>query len=263
MPASLAWLTVSFLLTAAPQPPEELRSPGWEEWKQGQQALQDGETDRAVELFEKSLASDPKLARNYLSLAAAWLEKDDDAKAALYLALYVAAHPEHFTVRMQYVELLQRLKRSADARTELEGLVADLQDQERAGDEHIIHCHSRLMQLAEKSDDFYDEHLHRGIGLYLLSRQRGLLSSDPEMDCPQALLCKAAAELIQASRMRPDEARPHYYLHRVWSGLMQSQPSRRSLLAAEDAAPFSYLTPSEQRQLQLVARQQARDAARR
>ena len=61
----------------------------------------------------------------------------------------------------------------------------------------------------------------------------------------ESLLCKAAGELILARRERPDEARPCWYLFEVWSQLAQRQPAARWLRAAEDAAPFSYLTPAE------------------
>ncbi len=256
--SSLAWL----LLAASPQTTEEQKSPGWDLWKQGQQALQSGDSAKAIELFEESLAGDPKLERNYLSLAAAWLDRNDDARASLYLALYVAAHPEHMAVRFQYVELLQRQKRTTEARMELESFIADVQDMEAVPEDQLVNCHSRLMQMGEKLENEYEEHLHRGIGLYLLSRQRKMLGDDPEMFCSEGLLCKAAAELTLATRIRPDEARPHYYLHAVWSRLLQSQPAGKSLRAAENAAPFSYLTPAEHRRLQLACRQRDRLAAR-
>jgi hypothetical protein len=90
-----------------------------------------------------------------------------------------------------------------------------------------------------------------------------MLGKDPEMFCSEGLLCKAAAELTLATRIRADEARPHLYLHAVWSRLLQSQPAGKSLHAAEDAAPFSYLTPAEHRRLQLAARERDRLVARR
>lgn len=263
MPACFPWVVCSLLLSASPQAPEELKSAGWDQWAQGQKALQTGETDRAIELFEESLANDSKLTRNYLSLAAAWLGRGSDAKACLYLSLYVASHPDHAAVRFQYVELLQRLKRITEAKMELEDFIAGVQAQDKPAEEHLIHCHSELMQLAEATENEYEEHLHRGIGLYLLSRQRGQLGNDPEFACPEALLCKAAGELTLAARAHPDEARPHFYLHAVWSRLLQSLPATKGLRAAEEAAPFSYLTPSENRQLQLACRQRERLNVRR
>jgi hypothetical protein len=248
---TFAWL----LVAVAPQSAEEQKSPGWDLWKQGQQALQKGDSNKAIALFEESLSSDSKLVRNYLSLAAAWLDRNDDVKASLYLALYVAAHPEHLGVRFQYIELLERQKRSAEVKMELDSLICDIQEMDTVPEDQLIHCHSKLMQMGEATENEYEEHLHRGIGLYLLSRQRDMLGKDPETLCSEGLLCKAAAELTLASRIRADEARPQLYLHAVWSRLLQSQPAGKSLRAAEDAAPFSYLTPAEHRRLQLASRQ--------
>src|SRR5204862_4821570 len=107
MPAALACLPWLALLLAVPQTDAEKRSPGWDLWRQGQQAMQDGKTDRAIDLFEESIATDPKLTRNYLSLAACHLDRGDDAKACLHLMLYVSAHPEHRAVRFQHADLLQ------------------------------------------------------------------------------------------------------------------------------------------------------------
>jgi hypothetical protein len=72
----------------------------------------------------------------------------------------------------------------------------------------------------------------------------------------EGLYCKAAGELTLALEERPDEARPRWYLYEVWSRLAQRQPARRCLREAGSAAPFSYLTPSEQRGLELASQGQ-------
>jgi tetratricopeptide (TPR) repeat protein len=228
-------------------------SPGWDLWQQGQQALLAGQSNRAIELYEESLAVDPHLTRNYLGLAAAWLDRGEDARACLHLTLYVAAHPEHLAVRVQYAELLHRLRRLGEARVEFERFIADAQEQDAVAREHLVHCHSRLVEIAAERDDEYDEHLHRGIGLFLLAREQ--IRQGGEEPSPEGLLCRAAAELTLARRSRPDEARPWWYLHRVWSSLALSQPAGRSLRAAAGVAPFSDLTPAEQRDLDLACRQ--------
>jgi hypothetical protein len=108
------------------------------------------------------------------------------------------------------------------------------------------------VEIAEASADAYSEHLHRGIALWLLARRRAAMA-DPESDLPvESLLCKAAAELTLASLEQPHEARPSLYLYQVWSHLGQQQPALCRLRQAEDAAPFSYLTPAEQRTLHLA-----------
>ena len=118
------------------------------------------------------------------------------------------------------------------------------------------------MEIAEKEDDDYAAHLHRGIGLYLLAGQRELLPDDDDGMSAESLLCKAAGELTLARRERPEEARPYWYLFAVWSHLAQRQPAARWLRAADSAAAFSYLTPAERRGLQLAVRDLEAEAQR-
>ncbi len=221
-------------------------------WEQGQTAMRGGQPDDAIRYYEQSLAADATLTRNHLSLAAAYLEKGDDERACLHLAGYVQAHPEHRVMRARYAELLLRLHRLVEARSEFERFVADIQEQEGDATEQLIPCQSRLMDIAEAQGDDYAEHLHRGIGLYLLACKRSMLP-DPGGELPvEGLLCKAAGELTLARLERPGEARPCWYLYETWSRLAQRQPALRWLREADAAAPFSYLTPAEQRRLSLA-----------
>ena len=222
-------------------------------WNLGQEAMRQGKPETAVGYYRQSLVADPGLVRNYLSLAAAYLEMDDEAAALPPLTRFVGAHPEQMVIRVHLADLLLRLKRSAEARAEFERCVAGAQERDDAGTPaQLVHCHTRLVEIAEAADDGYNEHLHRGIGLFLLARQRAILPEpEGEFSC-EALLCRAAGELTLAHLAKTDEARPSWYLHEVWSRLAQQQPARRFLREATRAAPFTYLTAAEQRGLQLA-----------
>jgi hypothetical protein len=241
--------------------PSAVSTPAQRLWEQGQNALRDGRTDEAMQLYQRSLALDPNLADNHLSLAAAYLDKSDDEHAGEQLARYLEARPHHCIVRAHYAELLLRLNEVHAARLQYERFDADAQDQVELAGQELVHCHSRLMELAEREDDDYAAHLHRGIGLYLLARQQESLPDDEEGYSAESLLCKAAGELILAGRERPDEARPCWYLFEVWSQLAQRQPAARWLRAAKTAA-FSYLTPAERRDLETAVRSLEAEARR-
>jgi hypothetical protein len=101
------------------------------------------------------------------------------------------------------------------------------------------------MAIAERTADPYGEHLHRGIGLYLLARQ----TTPTDAAGDEALFCKAAGELTLAGRERPAEARPDWYLYLVWSALAQSRPARQCLSRAAAREPFADLTPAERSEL--------------
>lgn len=257
MPARCGWVGVGLvcwgLCSPAAAGPAPAASAAQQLWEQGQRAADEGQTDRAIACYQHSLRLDPSLACNHLSLAAAYLDKGQDERAVPHLARYVAARPDHFLVRAHYAELLLRLQRPRDAREQFERFVADVQGRDDLAREHLVHCHSRLMEIAEGLEDIYAAHLHRGIGLYLLARERTRLP-DPDGNLSvEELLFKAAAELTLARKGRPDEARPCWYLHEVWSCLAQEGPAAHWLREAVTAADGD-LTPAERTRLFFACR---------
>lgn len=238
-------------------PAESVHSPAAVRlWTEGQLALQEGDQEKAQQCFAQGLAADPQFAPNQLSLAAACLEKGDEDAACAHLAHYVASQPDQLKARSHYAELLMRLNRVNDARKQFERYDADAQEREPPAGSQLIHCHSQLTKIAVQLEDSYEEHLHRGIGLYLLGQERAALP-DPDGDLPaEGLLFRAGLELRKARRQRPEEARPSWYLYEVWSHLGKRRPAMQYLREAHEAAPISYLTPAERRNLQLACLQQ-------
>ena len=261
MPAPLTQLALALALAllapaAGPTPAEKA-------FHLGQQALEGDRFDEAVGQFELCLRLDPAHAQAHLSLAAAHLALGEDRLAAPHLGDYLAARPDHFLVRMPYAELLARLERLAEAGHQLERFVEQAQEFPRIADDHLIACHTRLMEIGEKQGDEYTERLHRGIGLYLLAQKRLDLGGAGAARLAEELLCKAAAELTLARMYRPDEARPCWYLHGVWARLGQQQPAVKWLRAAQESAGLSYLTPAEGRELHLAGRLRELESSKR
>lgn len=223
-------------------------------WEQGQQAMSRGDAPGAIAWYRESLRLDPRLLPNHLSMAAAFLAQGQAEKALPHLDAYIRSRPDHAIVRVHYADLLFRLRHRDEARLQYERFLIDAQENEALGREQLVHCHSRLMEIAEAEENAYAEHLNRGIGLYLLARQRTQLSDAKNELSAEELLCRAAAELILARRAQSNEARPCWYLYEVWFTLAQRQPAERWLRLAADAAPFSYLTPAEKRGLYLACR---------
>jgi tetratricopeptide (TPR) repeat protein len=233
---------------------------GLELWEEGQEAMKAGQPAQAIVLYQQSLAQDARLKQNHLSLAAAYLEKGEDRLACEHLGLFLQAQPGHRTARFYHAELLRKLSRHAEARDEFERAIRYAQEEAKPDLKHLVHCHGRLTEVGEVLEDDYLVHLHRGIGLYLLARQRAALPEPDGELCTEALLCKATAELSRARSLRPQEARPSWYLHEAWRQLGQHEPARRRLREASRAAPFSYLTPAEQRDLMLACRERLEPA---
>jgi tetratricopeptide (TPR) repeat protein len=226
-------------------------SPALQAWHKGQEALDADRLDEAVGQFRLTLRLDPGFVRARLSLAAAHLALGQDREAIPQLAAYLRARPEHFLVRMPYAEVLSRLERHAEARVQLERFVVAVQDNPRLADDHLLACHTRLMEIAERLGDEYGERLHRGIGLHLLAAKRLQIGGPTSKALAEELLCKSAGELTLARLLEPSEARPWWYLHLVWTRLGQSHPAQRSLYAAEACLGIDQLTPAERRDMHL------------
>ncbi len=260
MPVRPAWLWLCLAFACPSAAAQDAAEPARQLWLRGQEAMRRGRPDEAVQYYEQSLAADAGQKRAHLSLAAACVEAGDPAGAARHLAEYLAAFPEHHVVRLHYAKLLLRLHRLREARAQFERFIADVQDDPELAAKYLLECHRRLMEIAEEEGDDYAEHLHRGIGLYLLACECAGLPDPIEGELSaEGVLCQAAGELTMARLARRDEARPCWYLYAVWSRLDQRQPALRHLREAESVAPFSYLTPAEARDLAVACL--GRDAA--
>jgi hypothetical protein len=241
-----------FASALSAQTPPAPQSAAVQAWQLGQKAMDHDRFEEAIGQFQLSLRLDPNMVRSHLSLAAAYLAVSEDGKALPHLARYLQLRPDHFLIRLHYGELLYRLKKPDQAAGQLERVVSEVQDYPRLAGEHLVGCHTRLMEIFEDLGDDYGEHLNRGIGLYLLAKKRNELGDDGSRRLAEELLCKAAAELTLARLRKPGEARPCWYLHGVWSELSQRQPAVRWLRAAHSRTQPGALTPAETRELHLA-----------
>lgn len=252
MRASFSRSLVALTCLAAASAAEPL-APAVRLWQEGQDALLKDRPDEAIDRYTRSLALDPTLARNFLSLAAAHLHKGADAQAVPWLARYVAVEPGHAAARSHYAELLTRLDRLDAAEVQWHRFVGDVQRGDPKPVAHLLQAHTRLMEIAARRDDPHGEHLHRGVGLYYLAWMKAE-RNDPADDSPESLLCQATVHLTRARQARPDSARACWYLHRVWAKLGQGAAAQKWLAEAAKAAalPGHDLTATEAHDLALA-----------
>src|SRR5262249_32826116 len=159
--------------------------------------------------------------RNHLSLAAAHLDLGNETLACGHLGRYLEDNPHHLDMRVHLADLKLRMRRLHEARTGFERCVGVAQLYPELAEVPLLHCHARLIEIAEQLEDYNGERLHRGIGLPLLARQRARMAEPEGALSTEGLLCKAAGELTLAQADRPEEARPHWYLFNVWMQLDQ------------------------------------------
>jgi tetratricopeptide (TPR) repeat protein len=190
------------------------------------------------------VAEDPLLPQ-----ASQALEAGDHAQACELLRAYAERHPESKHARAFYAEVLAKLGNATEASVEFEKAVARLQEDKSVDLALIVHCHGRLLDLADDDADEFHVHLHRGLGLYWLAQQKRRGDEPADALPTESILCKAALELTAAHWLMPSEARPTWYLSLIWRQLGQSAAAQRWLHETCAASHFSYLTPRERAEL--------------
>lgn len=180
---------------------------------------------------------------DHLAVAAEFLDRGDRARACSHLAAHLRTNPDELMTRAYLAELLFQTDRPNEARTEFTRFIASAQRSTGTPKSHLVHCHTRLMQLAESGSDSFHEHLHRGIGLYRL------VEDDQKNSLPKATrletLTNAATELRAALEDRPNTARVSLYLAHVYLLLEQPSAARSVVRSATDLIG---LTPLEREQ---------------
>lgn len=183
-------------------------------------------------------------AADALALAAACLDRGDDAGALPHLKAHVSAYPDAIMMRAYLAELLFKLGRPVEARAEFERVTVDAPETGPVG-RQLVHCHTRLMELALESGDEFAEELHRGVGLVLLVRQWSAEPGGADERLSQQTLAKAVAALRSARDRVPTDPRPAVYLAEAYDGLGQSTAARSQRRAARSGVPDLGLSAGE------------------
>ncbi len=188
-------------------------------------------------------AAPPAEEIDHLSSAAACVQRGDELAAVPHLQAHLVDRPDAIMIRAYLAELLLRTGKPIDARREFEHFTRQACGMSGEAGKHLVHAHTRLMEIATDVEDPFAEHLHRGIALLLLERQ---WASEPPADGGQlaeSTLVNAARELRLAERRRPTDPRPNVYLAEVFDRL--GQPTAARTAARRVKGPDGVLTHSE------------------
>src|SRR4051794_38189696 len=187
---------------APPRHPSSVATPAQE----AQTAPADSAPRKPVSAAASKAA--PEKEDRHLTLAAIYLDQGQEEKACLHLQFFLDAHPEHAGARYYRAELLQRMGKQTQAKSEFEATDALLQEEKLLDVRKLIHLHGRLTEMAEESEDDYERSLHRGIALYWLAQAPAGSAEEDQLLPAEGLLCKAAAALAEAHHLEPEAARP-------------------------------------------------------
>jgi hypothetical protein len=180
-----------------------------------------------------------------LTLAARCLQDGDEAAACTHLEAHVRAHPEQVMFRAHLAELLVKLGKDAEARRHFERFVADAGTATGPPRAHRVHCHTRLMEIAQRAEDRFAEVFHRGAGLLLLLQEQDREPATRDEDFCEEVLCKAMAALREARELRPADPRVRQYLADVYDRAGNRRAAEVERAAARNTAEPGVFTPHE------------------
>ena len=202
---------------------------------------------------QEALGPPPESEDDPLTLAAESLGRGDQATAAIHLETYVRQHPDQLMFRAQLAELLLRLDRLAESKAQFERFILAAQEATGPPKAHLTHCHTRLMEIAQRSDDAFAEAFHRGVGLLLLVNGPDRVAASREDELQEEILCQAILALVEAKNLRPTDPRTHFYLGEAYACGGNRRAANVALATARNLATPGRLTPTEQLQLGLAA----------
>lgn len=194
--------------------------------------------------------SAPPLPTDSLTLAAESLERGDQAAAAHHLGDYVRSHPEQLMFRAQLAEMLIRLGRDEEAKIHFERFAADAQTATGPPQDHLVHVHTRLMEIAQRTGDGFGVAYHRGVGLLLLLKEQDNTPGRDAGFCEQ-MLCQSLKALSRAKELEPGDPRPRVYLAEVYDRMGNRRAADAERAVARNGVVAGALTTTEQNRLWL------------
>ena len=182
---------------------------------------------------------------DHLAIAASCLDRGDESAALPHLTAHVQARPDAVMIRAYLAELLLKMDKVDESRLHFERYVRDADGTTGQSQKHLVHCHTRLMEIAQQKDDSFGESLHRGIGLVLMVRQWDASVEPVDRKMTEKTLSNAAAALRAAVQRRPTDPRGFAYLSEVYSHLGQQSAARAAARRGAALLPDAKLTENE------------------
>jgi len=169
----------------------------------------------------------PEEEFDHLRAAALLVDRGEIAPAIPHLKAHLKRHPDAPMIRAYLAELLLKVGHEAEAKTHYEQFVRDAAEQEGLAKHHLVHAHTKLMEIAAEADDTYLEQYHRGVALYHLASP----ASDGGYAWNESTLHKAATALNAAIAADGNDPRPLLPLMEVQLRMDQPGAARQTRLA--------------------------------
>ena len=187
----------------------------------------------------------PKDEPDHLRLAAERLDCADEMGALPHLKAHLRQQPDAVMVRAYLGELLMKTGNLPESKLHFEQFTREAAEASGPAKRHLVHVHTRLMELAGQTDDIFGEQLHRGIGLVLLVKQWHDDGDPADAALTERTLVQAAKALKNADAEKPGDALVWFYLAEAWSELGQPSSARGAVRKSLECQPEWTLNPNE------------------
>lgn len=186
---------------------------------------------------------------DHLRAAALLVDRGEIAPAIPHLQAHLKLHPDAPMIRAYLAELLLKVGHGDEAKTQYERFIREAADQDGLSKQHLVHAHTKLMEIAAEADDDFHEQLHRGIALLLIVSQSAGSSAMGSEAMNEQTLHKAAKALKAATLAKPSDPRPLLYLFDVQVRMDQPGAARQTQFALRATLSDPCWTPSERERI--------------
>jgi len=186
----------------------------------------------------------PERLDDPLTLVAEAMDRGDKAQAANHLETYVRRHPDQAMFRLQLAELLVQVDQDARAKLHFERFANEVQAKSGPARDYVVHAHTRLMEIGQRTNDPFAEAFHRGVGLLILLQEQDR-SPNRDGEFCEEMLCKALRALNEARELNPQDPRVRVYLAEIYERMGNKRGAATEREAARNRLIPDQLTPGE------------------
>lgn len=201
-------------------------------WVAGKEDLRAGDHESAILHLSACTRQDPDFAPAYLALAAACSKQGDFPAVADNLEKYLERNPKHGVAHLYLAECLFQMNDDERSRDHYLQFIQRVLGEEPTDHDRLIHCYQRMVELAERRGDPFEEELYTGLAIF----QRGFadrFGRPPESNStrsPDASFAAALDRFNKAKAYRPNDPVLRRAIDEVLGEVAVSdgfQPSRR------------------------------------
>jgi len=159
---------------------------------------------------------------DHLRAAALLVDRGEIAPAIPHLKAHLKQHPDAPMIRAYLAELLMKVGHEGEAKKHYEQFVRDAASHEGLAKHHLVHAHTKLMEIAAEADDSFQEQFHRGVALMHLAAP----SDEGNVTWNEQTLRKALVAIRAAMATEPSDPRPLLPLMEIQQRLDQPAAAR-------------------------------------